>query len=185
MLKLWKLYLEKTLKQYSQKSDGGQENNGNSEDVMIKVTFPPFVVEHSSYFHLTLQLIRIIANMVINPEVGKTINEHFGVQLVDEFLKVLISNPFRKNEELTLSILSTLNNLSYYYTPDFNRQVFNEKQINILEAISEYMENDNKESIVETMRILGNLSRSSISRDHIMNSNIFDALFKILDKGNR
>lgn len=78
----------------------------------------------------------VIANMVINPDVGKAVNENYGVQLIDEFIKVLISNPFKKNDELVLSVLSTLNNLSYYYTSDLDQDIFNMKQIDILEGNS-------------------------------------------------
>lgn len=83
---------------------------------------------------MLFQIIRVIANMVINPEVGKAVNENYGVQLIDEFIKVLISNPFKKNDELVLSVLSTLNNLSYYYTSDLDQNIFNMKQIDILEG---------------------------------------------------
>lgn len=79
-------------------------------------------------------MIRIIANMAINTDIGKSMNEQYGTQLIDEFLKVLISNPFKQNEELTLSVLSTLNNLSYYYTTDLDRDVFHLKQIDIMEG---------------------------------------------------
>lgn len=123
--------------------------------------------------------------MVINPEVGKLVNQTYGVQLINEFLKVLISNPFKKNEELVLSILSTLNNLSYYYySSDLNEEMFTIKQVDILEAVTEYCQSDNKECVVESMRILGNLSRSNTSRDYIVNSDIFNILFKVLHKGN-
>lgn len=72
--------------------------------------------------------------MVINPETGKALNEKYGNQLIEEVLKVLISNPFKKNEELVLSILSTLNNLSYYYTSDLEVDIFHIKQIDIVEG---------------------------------------------------
>lgn len=81
-----------------------------------------------------MQIIRIVANIAINPEIGKQMNDQFGKQLIDEFLKVLISNPFKKNEELVLSVLSTLNNLSFYYTPDFDMDIFHVKQVDIIEG---------------------------------------------------
>lgn len=73
--------------------------------------------------------------MVINPEVGKALNEKYGNTLIDEILKVLISNPFKKNEQLVLSILSTLNNLSYYYTSETQSDIFHIKQIDIVQGI--------------------------------------------------
>lgn len=138
--------------------------------------------------------------MVINPEVGKEMNDKYGVQLIDEFLKVLISNPFKKNEELVLSILSTLNNLSYYYTADLDQDIFNMKQIDILEGIwiihlstkiliniflgiIEYTKHTNKECMIETTRILGNLSRSKATRDYISKSEMFKTLLRLLNKG--
>lgn len=179
MLNLWKIYLEKTLKQYSLNSENGNDDGSSSEDVMIKVKTDEFSNTASDDRNFILQIVRVIANIVINPEVGKAVNEHYGMQLVNEFLKVLISNPFKKNEELVLSILSTLNNLSYYYTTDVNA-----KQTDILDAVTEYSQSDNKECVVETMRILGNLSRSNPSRNYIVDSDIFNILFKILHKGN-
>lgn len=73
--------------------------------------------------------------MVINPEVGKVLNEKYGNALIDEILKVLISNPFKKNEQLVLSILSTLNNLSYYYSSETESDIFHNKQIDIVQGI--------------------------------------------------
>ncbi|XP_066138168.1 armadillo repeat-containing protein 2 isoform X2 [Euwallacea fornicatus] len=163
LLKLWKSYLERTLQFCSLKVESSNiHSNSSSEDVMIKV-------------------IRVIANIVINPEIGKAINEQYGNKLIDEFLKVLISNPFKKNQELVLSILSTLNNLSYYYSTDLELDVFHVKQINIAEAIIEYSKSRNNDCVVETMRILGNLSRSKITRNYIAETEIFNTLVRLLD----
>lgn len=76
----------------------------------------------------------MIANIVINPDIGKAINKQYGGRLIDEFLKVIISNPFKKNQELVLSVLSTLNNLSYYYSSEMEYDIFHVKQIDIVEG---------------------------------------------------
>ncbi|XP_050309639.1 armadillo repeat-containing protein 2 isoform X2 [Anthonomus grandis grandis] len=162
LLTLWTTYLERTLQLCSLKLENQDVNNGASEDVMIKV-------------------IRVIANVVINPEIGQLLNEKFGNRLIDEFLKVLISNPFKKNQELVLSILSTLNNLSYYYSSDLELDVFHVKQIDIAEGIMEYTRSRNSDCIIETMRILGNLSRSKITRNYISETEIFNTLIHLLD----
>ncbi|XP_057664414.1 armadillo repeat-containing protein 2 [Diorhabda carinulata] len=166
LVNLWKIYLERTLKNCSMKLDTSDELNSNSEDVMIKI-------------------IRVIANMVINPEIGRQLNEKYGNQLIEEILKVLISNPFKKNEDLVLSILSTLNNLSYYYTSDLEADIFHIKQVDIVEAITEYAKSRNKDCVIETMRILGNLSRSKITRKYITESEVFGILIELLDSGAR
>ncbi|XP_017784386.1 PREDICTED: armadillo repeat-containing protein 2 isoform X2 [Nicrophorus vespilloides] len=162
LLLLWRIYLERTLKFCSLNDDG--KSSTATEDVMIKI-------------------IRIVANMAINPDIGKAMNENFGAQFIDEFIKVLISNPFKKNEELVLSVLSTLNNLSFYYSAELNEDIFHVKQINIIEAISEYTCCESKECLIEAMRILGNLSRSKITRSFISETNIFSTLISMLDSG--
>lgn len=98
---------------------------------MIKVIIINFIQISCCY---GLQVIRVIANIVINPDIGKTINKQYGGMLIDEFLKVIISNPFKKNQELVLSVLSTLNNLSYYYSSDLENDIFHVKQIDIVEG---------------------------------------------------
>ncbi|CAH2004338.1 unnamed protein product [Acanthoscelides obtectus] len=163
LLNLWKIYLERTLHNCSLKAESDNEFNSNPEDVMIKI-------------------IRVIANMVINPEIGKALNDQYGNKIIEEILKVLISNPFKKNEELVLSILSTLNNLSYYYTSEMEIDIFHIKQIDIVEAITEFARSKNKESVIETMRILGNLSRSKITRNYVCETEIFEILLNLLDK---
>ncbi|KAL3283552.1 hypothetical protein HHI36_006691 [Cryptolaemus montrouzieri] len=165
LLNLWKIYLERTLKNCSLKVDDGTdtEDGKGSEDVMIKV-------------------IRIVANTVINPDIGKEVNEKYGIKLIDEFLKVLISNPFKKNQELVLSILSTLNNLSYYYATESEQDIFHVRQVDIIEGIAEYAKSSNKECVIEAMRILGNLSRSKITRSYIVENDIFQTLVDSLDK---
>lgn len=72
--------------------------------------------------------------MAINTDIGKSMNDNYGIQLIDEFLKVLISNPFKRNEELMLSVLSTLNNISYYYTIEFDQDILHIKQVDIMEG---------------------------------------------------
>ncbi|XP_028133893.2 armadillo repeat-containing protein 2 [Diabrotica virgifera virgifera] len=162
LITLWKIYLERTLKNCSLKLEASDGLSSNSEDVMIKI-------------------IRVVANMVINPEIGKRLNEKYGNTLIEEILKVLISNPFKKNEELVLSILSTLNNLSYYYTSDVEVDIFHVKQVNIVEGITEYAKSENKECVIETMRILGNLSRSKVTRNYICETNVFEILIDLLE----
>ncbi|KAK4879012.1 hypothetical protein RN001_007158 [Aquatica leii] len=149
LVNLWKIYLERTLKNCSLKFDNDGQVGSNTEDVMIKII---------------------------------PMNDQFGLQLIDEFLKVLISNPFKKNEELILSVLSTLNNLSYYYSAEFDRDIFHIKQIDIMEAISEYVLSPNVECVIEAIRILGNLSRSKITRNYVIQQNLFNSLVKLLDE---
>lgn len=98
---------------------------------MIKVKYHFQTINVSNK---TFQIIRIVANIAINPDIGKLLNDNHGKQLIDEFLKVLISNPFKRNEELVLSVLSTLNNLSFYYAAEMDKDILHVKQIDIIQG---------------------------------------------------
>nr|XP_022913013.1 armadillo repeat-containing protein 2 isoform X1 [Onthophagus taurus] len=162
LINLWKVYLERTLKHCSLRLESEENDCGNTEDVMIKI-------------------IRIIANIAINSDIGIKMNKEYGTELIDEFLKVLISNPFKKNDELVLSVLSTLNNLSFYYSSEMDNDVFHIKQVDIVEAILEYITTPKKDNVIEAMRILGNLSRCNITRSYIAQKHVLETLLNILE----
>ncbi|XP_018333923.1 armadillo repeat-containing protein 2 isoform X2 [Agrilus planipennis] len=165
LIKLWRLYLELTLKRCSMKCDTREAGENYTVDVMIKI-------------------IRIIANLSMNATIGKDISKNFGVQLIDELLKVLISNPFKRNDDLVLSVLTTLNNISYYYI-DIEEDVFYTKEVEIMDALREYITGKNKENKLEAMRTLGNLSRSKITRSYIVRNGIMDILTEYLCEDDR
>lgn len=52
-------------------------------------------------------------------------------------------------------------------------------------AISEFAESKNRECVIETMRIMGNLSRSTVTRSYIAESEVFQALLGLLEKGKK
>ncbi|KAI4465321.1 armadillo repeat containing 2 [Holotrichia oblita] len=156
LIKLWKIYLERTLKCYSMRVDVGnaESNTTTVEDVMIKI-------------------IRIIANIAINSEIGRKMNNTYGGQLIDELLKVVISNPFKKNEELVLSVLSTLNNLSFYYTADLDPDIFHIKQVDIIE--------DDINLLRTTVGVFVNLMADNKNRIALRNSGGIAKLISVMN----
>ena len=68
-------------------------SSGNSEDVVIKI-------------------IRVIANMSINSEVGSQVAAM--PEIYDNLTDILATRTIQDNEELVLSTLATMNNLTYY-----------------------------------------------------------------------
>lgn len=55
----------------------------------------------------------------------------------------------------------------------------------IISALCSYIDCDNKDCVIESIRVLGNLSRSKITRDHVIDSGSFRRLIDMLEKGNR
>lgn len=72
-----------------------------------------------------------MANASINPEIGKQLIEAYGVSLIEIFLLILFTKSVCDNGELVLSVLSTLNNLSYYYKAENEKDAFHIKQIDL------------------------------------------------------
>lgn len=52
-------------------------------------------------------------------------------------------------------------------------------------GIIEYTKSKSNDCVIETMRILGNLSRSKITRNYIGETEIFDTLVNLLNTGSR
>lgn len=81
------------------------------------------------------QVVRIIANAAINPEIGVLLIDTHGINLIEIFLMILFTKSVTDNKELILSVLSTLNNLSYYYTSGNEEDAFNIKQIDLAKGM--------------------------------------------------
>ncbi|XP_021923025.1 armadillo repeat-containing protein 2 isoform X2 [Zootermopsis nevadensis] len=194
MLNLLAIYMDKDHKMLGSTNHHSEFNsdagsNGSVEDVIIK-------------------LIRILANMCINPEVGSSLacsptvfyscNGHQremntnhisigntgddnrdGRQFLDILLTVLRRKSVIESEELVHSILSTLNNLSYY--PASNDGAFGERQLEIAQALSSLLNTDNKDCLVEATRVFGNLTRSKDTRDFLLESGAWNQLLKFLN----
>ena len=124
-------------------SEDDHGSSGNFEDVVIKI-------------------IRVFANMSINPEVG---NKVAGMGRVYDHLTDILSNgDIEENEELILSTLATLNNLTYYPVDTGNKE---NQDSYIYSKVEPYISCRNLEAQIEASRVLGNLTRSKHIRDQV------------------
>ncbi|KAJ9581373.1 hypothetical protein L9F63_023449 [Diploptera punctata] len=193
MLNLLDIYLDKDLHMLgsseanSELTNSDAGSNGSVEDVMVK-------------------MIRILANMSINPMVGSSLacsstsfyedhiqnidiqhrnvngsdqNDKVGDKFLDVLLTVLRRKSVAESEELVHSVLSTLNNLSYY--PTNNDGVFGERQLEIAQALSSLLNMENKDCLVEATRVYGNLTRSKDTRDFLLESGAWTKILKFLE----
>ena len=136
-------------------------SSGNSEDVVIKI-------------------IRVVANMSINSEVGQQVA---GMpEVYDHLTDILATRSMEESEELILSTLATLNNLTYYPVEVEDKQA---QDINVFTMIQGFINCSNLEAQIESSRVLGNLTRSPAVRSQLAAASSWPALVKLLDSEHR
>ena len=141
------------------KDDHG--SSGNSEDVVIKI-------------------IRVIANMSINGDVGQQVAAM--PEVYDNLTDILATRSITDNEELILSSLATLNNLTYYHVESAHKD---ELDSSIFKRVERYIDCDNIEAQIESSRVLGNLTRSKAIRDQLSVQSTWPAIVKLLASDQR
>ncbi|XP_014251201.1 armadillo repeat-containing protein 2 [Cimex lectularius] len=194
ILNILENYLDKDLEQMKKSGLNSLKQNspewasdGSIEDVIIK-------------------MIRIVANMSMNYDVGigmtcvsyiyddtnndvGTIDQQKaqdGGRFLDLLLMVLRRKSAAESEELVMSTLSTLNNLSYYAEPDAASEgPFALRQIEITQVLSTLLLTKNEESMIEVTRVLGNLTRSKEVRDYILEIGGISQLVRCLEHENK
>jgi len=153
------------------KGGGGREPD-KVEDVLIK-------------------LVRIIANLSINEDIGAAIAS-------DEILVGLLINVLEMKslcmdadppDELLLNTIATINNLSYYMVDDDDDRGLIKTDgamiLNLACGLRSLAYSTNEECVLEASRVYGNLSQIQQVR-HFMVDNSMDKLFiTLLDSANR
>lgn len=136
-------------------------SSGNSEDVVIKI-------------------IRVVANMSINSEVGQQVA---GMpEVYDNLTDILATRSVEESEELILSTLATLNNLTYYPVDVSGKEA---QDINVFTMIQKYIDCSNLEAQIESSRVLGNLTRSPGVRDSLATAACWPGIIRLLASDQR
>ena len=142
-------------------SEDDHGSSGNSEDVVIKI-------------------IRVIANMSINGVVGQQVAAM--PEVYDNLTDILATRSITDNEELILSSLATLNNLTYYHVDSAHKE---EQDASIFKRVERYVDCENIEAQIESSRVLGNLTRSKAIRDQLAGHYTWPAIVKLLTSDQR
>lgn len=202
LLDLLQLYLQKDLDLASQDPECHPQkeqclplesgSDGSIEDVIVK-------------------MIRIIANMSMNMVVGErltcppkalikdgadlsnkndSVGDHLnekdsavGDRAVGLLLTVLRRKSIGESAELVLSTLSTLNNLTFYPC-GAEQSVFNAHIMDMSQALYTLLMSNLDECLVETTKVLGNLTRSKPARDFLLETGGLNQLLKFLQTDN-
>ncbi|KAK7605197.1 hypothetical protein V9T40_007055 [Parthenolecanium corni] len=136
-----------------------------------------------------VKIIRVIANMCIDENVGVSlVSTNDSMPKMNEFLDCLLTILRRKtiheSEELVLSILNTLNNLSYYSLPNTKRP-FGNRCLYICEALNSLMATRHEECVLEVGRVYGNLSRSTVVRKYLLETGALNYVIDWLDSDDK
>ena len=137
-------------------SEDDHGSSGNSEDVVIKI-------------------IRVVANMSINSEVGERVASM--PEVYNHLTDILATRSIDESEELVLSTLATLNNLTYY---PVEMEKKDNHDVMVFDRIQDYIDCDNIEAQIEASRVLGNLTRYKIIRDRLSDSGTWQKLVDLL-----
>eukprot|EP00644_Phytophthora_capsici_P015663 jgi/Phyca11/19151/fgenesh1_pg.PHYCAscaffold_44_\ len=133
-----------------------------------------------------IKLIRVIANLAINAEVGAELNGNEGLTPLLDILDVAQRVG---DEELMLNAVSCITNVSYYSDSkrdETDKYCFIENdRLEITRLLSRILLDKNEEAVVEAARAFGNLSRFQDVLTLMGELKVLDCLVVLLDHSNR
>ncbi|KAH7484913.1 Armadillo repeat-containing protein 2 [Phytophthora ramorum] len=139
-----------------------------------------------------IKLVRVIANLAINADVGAQLNENEGVAPLLEILEVAQQ---AGDEELMLNTVSCITNVSYYSTApkgegkaSFQSSDYcfiESNRVAITQLLARILLDRNEEAVVEAARAFGNLSRFKDVLVYMRELKVLDCLVVLLDHSNR
>ncbi|XP_033636012.1 armadillo repeat-containing protein 2-like [Asterias rubens] len=157
-----------------QKSKSGSAEPAKSPDGDVEYENSASLVED-----VLIKLIRVIANLSINQDIGPLIASNENC--VDQLMQILEYKDIRTSEELVLNTVITINNLSFY---DVIGSCIVERQAEISRLVLKLLMNDNMEAMIEASRVFGNLSRTVEVRDFLTSKKVDEMMVTLLDAGN-
>jgi hypothetical protein len=121
------------------------------------------------------KVVRVLANLAIDPGVGITVACHPGIKAL---VAILDRRFITSSEELVLNTVSAVTNLTFY---EDSANVLIQHREAILNRMKPLLLHPNDEAVVESVRALGNLSREQVSRDMICELHVDEVLVMLLD----
>ncbi|XP_063773154.1 armadillo repeat-containing protein 2 isoform X2 [Pseudophryne corroboree] len=123
-----------------------------------------------------IKLVRLLANLSVHPTVGRAMaaNQY----CVSHLMQILECKLTDKCEELVISTVATISNLSYYQS---DSSVIADRRLEISKLLLKLMLSNNMERILEATRVFGNLSHYQDVRDFIFEESVYKFLVPLLD----
>ncbi|XP_071455226.1 armadillo repeat-containing protein 2 [Hetaerina americana] len=150
---------------------------------------PPATTSSNLVVDVLIKVVRVVANMSISPVVGMSIvghnkeesNDETCGKILDALLAMLRNHTVENSPELVVSILATLNNLTFWAVGVENED-FSQRQIEMAEVLHCFIMEDHKETLAEAIRVFGNLTQSKAVREYTVENGILEKLLHLLHK---
>lgn len=176
-------HLVNSLDHYSSRKFNEPLKQGAGEDTVIDVA---------------VKLVRVIANMGVNAEVGQGLVKRAGLgncllTLIENISKMLVNTERADMEELLLATLGALHNLSFYHELEQGeapleaaadgkiRGTVNDRIPELGAALVLVLQQGSIAAQAEGARVLGNMSRSFSARESICHAGGLKILIKNLE----
>uniref|UniRef100_A0A3Q1IBS8 Uncharacterized protein n=1 Tax=Anabas testudineus TaxID=64144 RepID=A0A3Q1IBS8_ANATE len=164
LLQLYDSYQRRDVSPHTQSQKGAPSPS--------KPPTPPVSVQDD----VLVKLVRVLANMCINPAVGPVLAANTTcVELLMETLGE------HKSEELLVNVAATINNLSFYQE---DSSAIRHSQLTIATLMLKLVLSSSMDAILEATRVYGNLSQSKDVRDVIMQNRVYQFVVTLLDSKN-
>eukprot|EP01107_Rhizomastix_libera_P006287 TRINITY_DN20391_c0_g1_i1.p1 TRINITY_DN20391_c0_g1~~TRINITY_DN20391_c0_g1_i1.p1 ORF type:complete len:772 (+),score=194.65 TRINITY_DN20391_c0_g1_i1:2-2317(+) len=124
-----------------------------------------------------VKIVRLIANLSVNTEVGQRIASAHGI---DVLITLLETKSIKKSEELVLNVVGAITNLSFYFDAE---NIILDHQLKLIELLAPLLMHTNDEVVLEATRAFGNFSRNKECRVAMEKLKVVDILVVLLDHG--
>jgi len=124
------------------------------------------------------KVIRVMANLAIDEEVGPLICSHGSCSRIVDILE---RRRIDSSEELILNAVSAVTNLSFY---DVENNMMLERQERVGVRLQPLLLHENDEAVVESVRAYGNFSRAQAARDQMVATHVDEVMIMLLDHAN-
>ncbi|KUF91936.1 hypothetical protein AM588_10004465 [Phytophthora nicotianae] len=151
-----------------------------------------YTVDGDQAMEVLIKLVRVVANLAINADVGAQLN---GYEALTPLLDILEVSQRVGDEELMLNTVSCITNVSYYSTAtasdskgsaQSNDYCFIESsRVVITQLLARILLDRNEEAVVEAARAYGNLSRFKDVLEYMDDLKVLECLVVLLNHSNR
>lgn len=168
--------IQKVLKFYIDRSFGVNES---------PVTSPPKpddgqVYQVEDLVDVLIKTVRLIANLSISETIGPIIAAHHDC--VDQLMHILKNCTVEKEEDLLVTTVATINNLSYYHSKGSH---ISARYLDIAKCLINLLVPNNMEALLEAARVFGNLTHQKAMRDFLADNKVQEILIASLDSDSR
>lgn len=127
-----------------------------------------------------IKTVRLIANLSVSETIGPIIAAHH--QCVNQLMYILKNFTIEKEEDLLVTTVATINNLSYYHSKGSH---ISARYLEIAKCLINHLQPGNMEALLEAARVFANLTHQKAVRDFLAQNKVQEILIAVLDSNSR